>query len=278
MSDTKNSKIVLNNCIIDYFRLMNYSNRNKTVIYEVVRVIDKKLLFIEDHLDRFVQSFKLSKSYLGITKKEIYNQLINLIEVNNLDFGNIKFEVQIDVQTYKQDFLAYIIPHYYPTQDEYLRGVNVSVLKATRNNPNVKKLDPSIRELSNQLIKNKQVFEVVLVNEYNFVTEGSRSNIFMIKDGVVQTPQNEDILPGITRQKVIKICNDLTIKCFQTNILLQDVFTMDAVFLTGTSPKVLPVKNIDDQSFNTNNPILKAIKGQYDQLVEDYLKNAIIFN
>ena len=82
------------------------------------------------------------------------------------------------------------------------------------------------------------------------MTEGSHSNLFFIKDGVVYThPADEHILNGITREIVLKICRDNDITYVEKAISFENIHTMDEAFLTGTSTQIASIKKIDDHIY-----------------------------
>jgi len=268
----KNSKFIINNYIKVISEISSCLDKDKIVVYEVVRLIENKILFFEDHLERLFNSYKHLNIKPSLSEQQISNQLQQLIETNKISNGNIKFQFQIDKKTSNQDFIAFFIPHSYPTTKQYNEGIKVSVLNASRINPNAKIQDTSLRDISNQIIDNDKVYEVLLLNSKGFVTEGSRSNLFMIKDNVVKTPPNEDILPGITRKYVIQACNELKIDCLQTRITVEEMLTMDALFISGTSPKILPINSIGTRRFNANNGCLRSIMKHFDEIINFYLK------
>ena len=276
MNEYKNSKFILNNYLKDACELPSYFNQNAIIIYEVVRLIDKKILFLEDHIQRFFDSFKLLTMKPDITEKEISDQLYMLIHSNKFTNANLKFQVQIDKQTFAQDFISFFIPHAYPTKNQYDNGVKVSMLKASRTNPNAKVQNVSLREMSDQIIHNENVYEVILINNDGFVTEGSRSNLFMIKNDEVKTSQLADILPGITRKYIIQICRELKINCIESQISQDEMLSMDAMFITGTSPKVLPINSIYDNHFDVNNYYLRTIMKKFDERIHNFLQTQTI--
>ena len=270
--DYKNSKFIINNCIKEISEISSYLDQDKIIIYEVVRLIENNILFFEDHLERLFNSYNHLKIRPKLSREEIRNELQLLIQSNKIKNGNIKFQFQIDKKTYCQDFISFFIPHSYPTTKQYNEGIEASIINASRINPNAKIQDTSLRDISNQTIHNEKVYEVLLVNSNGFITEGSRSNLFMIKDNVVKTPPKGDILPGITRKYVILACNELKIDCLQTQITVEEMLTMDALFISGTSPKVLPINSIGTRRFDINNACLRSIIKKFDEIINIYLK------
>ena len=73
------------------------------------------------------------------------------------------------------------IPHAYPTSEDYKQGVPTLTYSAMRENPGVKYINTDLRTRTNRLIKQKQVYEVLLVDKEGYITEGSRSNVFFIR-------------------------------------------------------------------------------------------------
>jgi Branched-chain amino acid aminotransferase/4-amino-4-deoxychorismate lyase len=272
MSFSKNYKSIINDLLIPSTELPNFDSQNQLIIYEVVRIINKRVLFLEDHIQRFFDSFNLLRLKPVITSTEILEKLLLLIESNQVNECNIKFQVVLTNNSTKQDFYAFIVPHSYPTDKQYKTGVTTSILNALRLTPNAKTLQSAVREASNKIILEKKVYEVILVNQKDFVTEGSRTNLFMIKDNIVISPRAEDILPGITRKHVLQVCSNLKIKPIEKDILLTEMLTMDCLFLSGTSPKVLPINSVDNYSFDVNHPLLRKIMTEFDELIEKYLK------
>ena len=88
------------------------------------------------------------------------------------------------------------------------------------------------------MIRESGVYEVLLVNRESKVTEGSRSNLFFIREGVVRTAPDSEVLPGITRQKVLELISEEGFRLDIRSLALEELPSAEAAFLTGTSPKV----------------------------------------
>jgi branched-chain amino acid aminotransferase len=242
------------------------------VVYEVVRLIDKKLLFFEDHLQRFFDSFQYLDITVDLTKNGILQQLKLLIDSNDVANGNIKFQINISPQKRTQDFYAYFIPHAYPSPEQFQYGVPVSIFHALRLNPNAKVQHIELKQRVEALLKEEKTYEAVLVNQKGIVTEGSRSNLFMIKNNQVYTAQDKDVLPGITRKYVLEACRYLNLPILLQPVTLDELFTMDALFLSGTSPKVLPVNSIYETIFDVRHPQLRNLMKVFDEMIGNNLQ------
>lgn len=137
-----------------------------------------------------------------------------------------------------------------------MRGVNCNFLHEERENPELKIFQAELRKKVDKKKQEAGVFESILVNEQGFITEGSKSNIFFIKDDELYTAPDYLVLSGITRQKIIEICKSFSIKVNFEAVHFQNMNTYDAAFICGTSPGVLPIKAVEDTSFQTDHPVL----------------------
>jgi branched-chain amino acid aminotransferase len=240
-------------------------------IYEVIRIINRKPVSIERHIQRLQNTANLENVELWLTEDEIKKRISRLLIINNIEFGNIKlvFNYRPD-NGYKKIFLAYCLDSTYPTQKQYREGVSTISYRAERKNPNAKVINALLRSTINTALQDKDVYEALLVDHKLNLREGSRSNLFLIKNGKVYTPEVKDVLPGITRAYIIEICRKKGIEIIETNISYNELRDYEAVFLTGTSPKVLPVNRIDDIEFKTDNKIMRSIMDEYAKLINNY--------
>ena len=89
--------------------------------------------------------------------------------------------------------------------------------------------------------------EAILLTAEGYVADGSGENVFVVKDGVIVTPPlSTSILPGITRDAVIQIAQDLGHSVVEGNLIQSDLYIADEVFLTGTAAEVTPLRSVDD--------------------------------
>lgn len=244
------------------------SGENEGGIYEVLRVVDGIPLFLEDHLERFFNSAQLAGKNIGYSDSQIGDFLKNLIEKNKVFVGNILLSCKINLE-------AFFIPHVYPTDKMYTEGVNCGILKAERDNPNAKVLYTSVRGRADQIISEKGFFEVLLVDHLGKVTEGSRSNVFFVSENEIVTSPANRVLVGITRQKTLQLAADLNIKVVEREVSFSTLQAFDAVFITGTSPKILPILKIDAFKFNPQNEIVVQLMKKYNNLIEAYVKKSV---
>jgi branched-chain amino acid aminotransferase len=241
------------------------------IYYEVIRLIDGKLLFLPDHLERLRQSITGSGiAYPG--NQLIIENLSLLVKDNPIEEGNIRVSLQ---QSNGNDPIlqCYFIPYFYPNTDMYNKGVKLAVYPHIRPNPGIKKWDNQFRTTVSRYIQEHKIYEVVLLNQQNQITEGSRSNVFFIdQDGSLLTTPNKSILPGITRKYVLEIAAKEGIPVKEKTISIDSLDRNVSVFISGTSPKVLPVKQIDKVCFDVKHPMLRLLMDEFDHMVQLSLK------
>jgi branched-chain amino acid aminotransferase len=107
--------------------------------------------------------------------------------------------------------------------------------------------------------------EAIMLDTEGFVAEGSGENIFVVRDGVVKTPGGHSILPGITRDSVIKLLADDGITVREERITRDEVYIADETFMTGTAVEITPVRELDGRAIGheTPGPITQRMQKVY---------------
>jgi branched-chain amino acid aminotransferase len=161
------------------------------------------------------------------------------------------------------NWLIYYTKPVYPSEEQYKTGVKGILFTAERNNPGSKVINQKLKaEIYHQLIL-EGAYEALLVNRRNLITEGSRSNIFFVKDDTLVTAPDNMILNGITRKHILSICKENKIKVVLKSVNVNDLADFDAVFMTGTTPMVLPFYRIDDVHFKVSLPLIGRLRELY---------------
>lgn len=243
------------------------STEKGRIIYEVIRVIDRVPLFYEDHIKRLESSFRLMGKTFSYKYDKIKDYLVSLIEANNVECGNIKLTFDIESDTMK----VFSIKHSYPSEDMYKNGVETILYHGERTNPNAKVIDSNFRQKVTDEINKANAFEAILVNSNGFITEGSKSNIFMIKEDTLYTSPLEDVLPGVTRGRIILLAKSLGIIFEEKKISFEQLENIDAIFISGTSPKILPISKVDKINFNVENKIMQKLIKSFDEEIKIYI-------
>lgn len=301
LSDMVFDVFVINGNMIDVSMLEIEEKQMAYAVYEVVRIINGIPLFLEDHIERL----KTSLASTGFTNEQISffdaDTIITHIKRLKDRFAQNNFNVKLAIINIKQvdinkfineqksyyDFFAnlfasindlnliwilYISKSYYPSEKELEQGLPVTLIEIERQNPNSKVLKLDYKALISEALSTSGAFEVLLVNKQGYITEGSRSNVFFVKNQTVFTAPGDMVLKGITRKYVLQACQNIGVNVVEKAVLKQDLHSYEGVFLSGTSIKVQPVSEIDGNKINSgSNKTIKIIKEEFDRIIQNYV-------
>jgi len=261
---------ILNGKIVQNEVIEKKLENNKVKVYDVLRLINSKPLYLENHLNRLNNSIALAgykKEYLEENfKKDIEKLVVKSGRTNN----NIKttyFEKEESVK------ILYMVRSKYPTEEKYKEGYKTILIYEERDNPNAKILNEARRKIVNKILNEVNCDEAIFITENKIVLEGSRSNLFFVKGEKIITSPDERVLLGTTRQKILEICENNNISVLKREIILDELNFFDAAFVTGTSIDIMPLNKIDSIRFNTSNKVVKKLIDYYDKDKINYLKN-----
>lgn len=212
-------------------------------IFDLFRGRNGKPVFMEDHLDRFDRS----QAFLGldriISKEEIRDAVTGLQEWN--DFQESAFRLMLLGDGSEAE--ARLKPLFYITNSDLSahsspESAGVILHEYLREYPKIK----SINYLtSNHLHRKKMEASAidVIYHSNGLITEASRSNVFIVKDGVMKTP-GENILEGITRKQVLGFCENIA-PCLVGDVTVDEFMEADEIFISSTLKEILPIVSIN---------------------------------
>ncbi|WP_240338396.1 D-amino-acid transaminase [Peribacillus alkalitolerans] len=223
-------------------------------VYEVIRIYNGKMFTSDGHLDRLYESAKKISITIPYQKEKIKDLLHQLIAENELKHGIVYMQITRGTSPRNHVFPdASIEPVLTASTKEYPRptelmeqGIKVITLEDIRwLRCDIK----SLNLLGNVLAKQKAVdvgcFEAIQ-HRNGTVTEGSSSNVSIVKDGLVFThPANHLILNGISRQVMLTTCEKSSIPLKEESFSLEQLMNADEVFISGTTVEITPVVEID---------------------------------
>ncbi len=241
-------------------------------VYEVFRVMDGVPLFLEDHLDRLCHSLHLTGEALPCPEKDMAQAIFRLVREGGIRNGNIRLVCHPGPGTLR--WTACQVAHEYPAPELYRAGIPVVLFQGTRLNPNAKQVNPGLARMTSKVRQQEQVHETLLVDPRGCITEGSRSNVFFIREDSVLTPPVADVLPGITRKHVMGCCRDKGIPVHERRIAAGELPLMEAAFLSSTSRRVLPINRIGDLPLPSDHPLIREIQHAFNNRVTTYLLSA----
>lgn len=261
-------KIVINGQVCDRSTLDVDKDTSDKYIYEVIRVIGGKPLFLKEHYDRLHRSMTMSGYSISFSMEELNQLIAKLFNANEAYNDNVKLILDNLDNENGYDVYLYLLHASYPSDEAYTNGVATDLFSAMRDNPHIKIRNQGLRDATNAMIKKFGLFEVILVDKDRCITEGSRSNIFFIKADKVYTSPADGVLLGVTRQKIIELCLSNGIEVIENSIPYDKISGFDAAFISGTSPKVLPIARIGDLSLDVNQPTLRTIMEFFDREIQ----------
>lgn len=263
-------KNICNGKIITKEETADLLEQDNIKLYEVIRVIDDKPVFLKEHFNRLTRSIELSKIKNELNYEKFKNSIELLIKNNELKCCNIRvsyFETKIPI------LLMYFIKSSYPAKELYETGIEVVTVKKHRSTPNVKKYEEKLKGSIAEILSETKAFEAILINDDGLVSEGSRSNLFFVENDILVTSSDSSVLLGVTRNKVIEVSNNNNINIIKRDIYFDEIKNFDGAFITGTSINVLPIKKINELEFNScDNEIIKKISQLYLNELEKNVK------
>lgn len=240
-------------------------------LYEVFGFQDKRFFFFDDHLDRLAVSSSLAHLGIWMNRDAIMQTAMKVMTLNHAVTGSINISfIFSEPRHYTSHYIA---PFRY---DRAVRehGITAGLLQAERFNPNIKFFNPDFRRTADKAISDQNVTEVILVDGNGYITEGSRTNIFLIRENRITTTPVNRVLAGITRRHVIDICKQLGFTIVEKPVRLEYLTSFDGAFLTGTTSRVLPVRAIGDKMFEAGIHFGRRIREAY----EEELKKATAYH
>ncbi len=228
--------------------------------FEGIRVYGGRIFKLQSHLERMWDSARRIRLESPYSMEEVEAAIRESVEVNGITDGYIRLVFTRGVGTLglhpfmcprASCFIVADTISLYP-QELYDKGMHIIVAKHRR--VPVECLDPAIKSLNylnNILAKieaiDADVLEAIMLNTDGWVAECTGDNIFVVKDGRIETPPlDAGMLPGITRRFVIdELAPALDLELVERMMRIEDVLRADEVFLTGTAAEVIGVSRID---------------------------------
>ncbi len=238
------------------------------VTYDVVGVWGGSFFRLDDHLDRFEQSWHKLKLNPPVTKSEMRDILVGCVARSGLREAYVEMIVtrgiprggSRDPRTYENRFYAYAIPYVWIiTPDDQLVGTHLVVSQTTQRIP-ANSVDPTVKnfhwgDLSRGLFEayERGGVTAVLPDADGNVTEGPGFNVFARVDGMFVSPVS-GVLEGITRRTVLELAADLGIPARLGTLTIDGLRGADEVFLTSTAGGVMPVATVDGELVGSGVP------------------------
>jgi branched-chain amino acid aminotransferase len=215
---------------------------------------------VRDHIRRLLDSAKIYRIELKFTIDQLADAMIELVRLNRLDSCYLRPLVlrgygDVGVLPFNNPTEVYIACWEwgkYLGEEALAKGVDVCVSSWTRIAPNTL---PALAKaganyMNSQLIRMEAQIngyaEGIALDTAGYVSEGSGENIFVVRDGKILTPPlGASVLPGITRDTVMQLCESLGIPLVETLVPREMLYIADEVFFSGTAAEITPIRSVD---------------------------------
>jgi branched-chain amino acid aminotransferase len=252
-----------------------------TGVFEGIRCYETErgpaVFRLTDHLERLHASARLLHMKLPYTVEELRAASMELIAVNGLPECYIRpicffgyGELGVSAAGNPVDSVIMSWPWgTYLGEEGLTKGIRAKISSWQRIGANViphvaKATGVYINSMLAVTEANRAGYEeAILLTAEGYVADGSGENIFVVRDGLITTPPlSTSILPGITRDSVIQIAQDLGHRVEEANLIRSDLYLADEVFMTGTAAEVTPLRSVDDVEIGVG-PVTQEIQGAY---------------
>lgn len=232
-------------------------------VYEVIRTYRGKIFHFDSHIKRFEKSAAELEIPIPFPRAELKRKIEEACQRSGYPEAKIYMQLTRGTAERGHAFQPDLTPTFLITVLEIhpfpaglkQTGVEMITTEDIRwGRCDIKSLNLLPNVLAQQKAKRAGVYEALMIKEGK-VTEGSISNFFMIKERVLRTPPlSHYILPGVTRDVVLKISRDLKIPIQEKDILVQEIYEADELFLSGTTVEIVPVIGVDGRKIGEGAP------------------------
>ncbi|MEB2347908.1 MAG: branched-chain amino acid transaminase [Comamonadaceae bacterium] len=232
--------------------------------FEGVRAYDTvngtAIFRLQEHTQRLFNSSRILRMQLPFSMEQVNEAQKDVVRANGLKscyvrplvwIGSEKLGVSPKGNTIHVMVAAWAWGAYLG-EEGMKRGIRVRTSSYTRHHVNITMTQAkTVSNYTNSILANMEATddgydEAILLDNAGFVSEGSGENVYIVKDGVVYTPDlSAGALNGITRNSILHICKDLGIDVVQKRITRDECYIADEMFFTGTAAEVTPIREYD---------------------------------
>ena len=217
-------------------------------VYESTKVIQGKAFYPEKHIERFFHSANLIGMQMGFEPEEVLGWIHKFIAEEKLDNALLRLFAYGDTEKNKQAriYIFSLGLTFYPNTF-YSQGTKAITYPGERFLPQSKNFNMLLNFSAFRLAQQNGAVEALLVNRDGFVTEGTRSNLFIVEKDMIVTPTEEDVLSGVTRDLLIQWAHEKNILIGEEKITKERVYNAREAMITSTNMNVMPIVAIDER-------------------------------
>ena len=283
--DKRSGKIWFNNQLVEWqdtkVHVISHGMHYASLVFEGVRVYNKKIFKLEDHTKRLFHSAKIMDMQIPFSESEINEATLKLVKSQNVENGYIRPFVwrgseMMGVSAQKTKINVAIAIWDWPTYFDpklKLKGIKLNISKWQRPPQNSSPWDSKAAGLymictlsKHEAEKNGFTDSLMLDHEGNIAEATSANIFFKDKNNDLHTPIADSFLNGITRQAVIELAKSKSLKVYERKISPEELNKFEGSFLTGTAAEITPVASIAEHKYRVCDVILGLSKS-FDELV-----------
>ena len=253
-------------------------------IWEGIRLVNNNWMFLEEHLNRLFEGCKAIDIKLNLSRDDIKQAIVDTQLINDMtDSAHARVMVTRGnkIKPFQQpnlsDGINFVIIMEHSEENPNKEGISLITVPQVRGLPMSQ--DPKLNSHSklNCILACIQANraggdEALMLDPYGFVNTTNSCNFFIVKNKEVWTSTGDYCMNGITRSKVIQLCNDNNITVYEKNFSLVDVYSADEAFITGTLGSLTQVITIDGRNIgNSKNnwPVSNKLRTSYKNLINE---------
>lgn len=258
-------------------------------VWEGLRLHEGVVVFLKDHLRRLYQGAKALDLDIGLTPTELTQRLIDTLEANNMHDGvHIRLMVTRGVKitpyqdprcTIPGSTIVIIAEYKTPSPRKIEGGIRLFTTHVRRGYPDVQDQKMNSHSKINCIQGCIQAAkagadEALMLDPHGFVATCNSTHFFIVTQGEVWTSTGDYCLGGITRSKIILLCEQLGIPIRQKNFSLFDVYGADEAFVTGTFAGITPVNEVDGRLIGNGQTrdMIRRLQDAYLDLIQQEVK------
>jgi len=240
-------------------------------VYEVTPCFNRRLYRLRDHMDRLYRSLRYVRIDPGMGRQAMEKATLGLLEANlpMLDEEGIyrvghwvTRGMESPDWTARDAGPATVFIFWFPVKVQtfakfYTEGVKLNVVPTRRPPPECvetrAKMTSKINQILGQLDADVSDALALMLEIYGNVAENPVADFFIVRDGILWTPPERNILEGITRKVVFELASRLGIRCEERNFTIYDIAQAEEFFLTSSPLCAIPVREVD--SFRPKAPV-----------------------
>lgn len=228
-------------------------------VYETIRVSKGVIYFLEQHAQRLLKSAEIIGLSHKLTLTDIESTTAKLVEKLGNGTYNLKLLLIGGAEPKGCLFTIMASNPLFPNRQLYANGAKLITAHYERAWPQAKTLNMLGSYLAYRQARQEQAYDALLVNGEGQVTEGTRTNFFVMRGKTIISPPADDILLGVMRSVVLQVAREHGYTVEEHPILLAELGKYDGAFVTSTSSKVMPIRHVDAIEFGPPKEPLKNL-------------------